>query len=481
MGAYRNSALLVDGGWISADERDCVAIENPATGEDVGSCPIATTGDIAAALSAGERAFPRWSTRPATERAEILHRAAELVRERADAIAALLTMEQGKLPDEAAVEVRGAANHIDWMAEEGRRAYGRIVPARGPGLRQMVLCEPIGTVAAFSPWNFPATTPAKKLSASLVAGCCCILKAAEETPLTAVEIVKAFIEAGVPQGVIGLLTGRPAEISERLIASPVVRKISFTGSVPVGRELAALAAAHGKPATLELGGHAPVLVFADADLDRTARLSVAAKFRNAGQVCVSPTRFLVDAAVCPSFIDRFVAETGKLAAAPQGEGMGPLASARRLEAVEEIVADAVAAGARVLCGGARTGNAGYGFAPTVLTDVPPTARLLQEEPFGPIAIIQPFSSESEAVARANDTPYGLAAYAFTEDGGRRARLGHGLQAGLVGINSFQINAPETPWGGVKDSGYGREAGSEGLAAYLTEKTVVEAFEPVPQQ
>ncbi|RUT34685.1 NAD-dependent succinate-semialdehyde dehydrogenase [Arsenicitalea aurantiaca] len=474
-----DAALLINGAWIGPDERASEPIENPATGQPIGRVPHARRDDIEDALAAADRAFPGWKNTPPIERSRIMRRAADLIRERSEEIAAALVLEQGKRIAEARIEIAGAAEHIDWMAEEGRRTYGRIVPGRVQGVRQSVLVEPIGVVAAFAPWNFPATTPAKKFATALAAGCCCILKGAEETPLTAVAFARAFTDAGVPKGVIGLLFGNPPEISETLISSEIVRKVSFTGSPRVGRQLAALAASFGKPATMELGGHAPVLVYADADLDDAVAQAVAAKFRNAGQVCVSPTRFIVQEQVYEAYLERFVARASALRLGPGDKGgseMGPLANRRRLGAVQAIVEDARKAGATVRTGGETFGNEGYYYRPTVLTDIPETARVLHDEPFGPIAAFMPFSDHRDGLAKANATVYGLAAYAFTQNASRQIALSEGLQAGLIGINTFAINGPETPWGGVRDSGYGRESAIEGLQSCLVSKFAVQKID-----
>jgi succinate-semialdehyde dehydrogenase / glutarate-semialdehyde dehydrogenase len=475
------AGLYVDGQWLDPSRRAGEPVHDPATGKTIGRVPHADADDLARALAAAEAAWPRWRATAPTERAAILRRTAGLMRERQAMIARTLTREQGKPLAEAMQEVAGAAAHFDWMAEEGRRAYGRIVP--GPaGVRQTVLRQPIGVVAAFAPWNFPATTPAKKWSAALAAGCCCILKGAEETPGTATAIMQALHDAGLPRGVAQLVFGDPAAISATLIASPVVRKVSFTGSTAVGRLLARQAGEALKPITMELGGHAPVLVFADVDVERVASKCVTAKFRNAGQVCVSPTRFLVAEPVYAAFVEAFAASASRIRV---GHGlaadttMGPLANARRHAAIDASVQQLRDEGARLVLGGlpiARThGEGGHFFEPTVFADVPSGAQAMREEPFGPLALIAPFRDEADALARANALPYGLAAYAFTRDGARQLRLSEGLDAGLVGLNAFSVNGPETPWGGVKDSGYGSEGGSEGLAGYQVSKLAVQGL------
>jgi succinate-semialdehyde dehydrogenase/glutarate-semialdehyde dehydrogenase len=407
----------------------------------------------------------------------MLRRAAQLIRDRADSIAATLTMEQGKPFAEARSEVLVAAEIFEWAAEEARRIYGRIVPGRIAGVRQMVVHQPVGVCALLSPWNFPALSPARKLAAALAAGCTAILKAAEETPGTAVAIVRALHETGVPAGAVNLVFGDPAAISAQLIGRREVLKVSFTGSTPVGKHLLRLCAEGVKRTTMELGGNAPVIICASADLDAAIRLSAAAKFRNAGQVCIAPSRFFVHESLYPRFVRGF-AEAAR--AITVGDGlvesvaMGPLISARRLAAMDDAVANAVRRGARLECGGQRIGNIGHFFAPTVIGDVPAGATLLNCETFGPIAPFTRFADLDEAIARANGVEAGLAAYAFSQDRGEIARLVDGIEAGMVGINSFSVSAPETPFGGVKESGHGHEGGSEGITAYLDVKFISES-------
>jgi succinate-semialdehyde dehydrogenase/glutarate-semialdehyde dehydrogenase len=368
------------------------------------------------------------------------------------------------------------ADIIEWFAEEGRRAYGRIIPGRVKGARQLVVQEPIGIVAAFTPWNFPTLTPARKIAAALAAGCSIIIKASEETPGACVDLVRCFVDAGVPRGVINLVFGVPANVSEHLLAADQVRKISFTGSVPVGKHLAGLAAKGMKRATMELGGHSPVVVFADADPEKTADTIAAFKFRNAGQVCISPTRFYVQEPVYDRFLARF---TDNAKAIRLGDGlekettMGPLANPRRLDAMEALVQDCKSHGAKIVTGGKRHGNQGYFFEPTVVTDIPDDSRLMTVEPFGPIAPIVTFQTFDEVVERANALPYGLAAYAFTSSGATATAIGEAIQSGMVGVNSVMISTPETPFGGVKESGYGHEGGIEGLEAYTVKKLIVQ--------
>ena len=386
----------------------------------------------------------------------------------------MLTLEQGKILAEATLEVQSAADIIEWFAGEGQRAYGRIIPARADGVRNMVILEPIGPVAGFAPWNFPVTQAVRKIAASLAAGCSIIVKCPEETPGSPIGLVKCFHDAGVPPGVLNLVYGVPAEISEYLIPSPIIRKVSFTGSIPVGKHLNALAASHMKRATMELGGHAPVLVFDDADVEGAAKLMGAFKYRNAGQVCVSPTRFFVHDKVYDNFVGKFIDIANKTKVGDGMEAdsrMGPLANPRRVNAIEAFVADAQDKGAKVAAGGKRIGNQGNFFQPTVLTDVPDNARIMNEEPFGPVAVMLRFKETDDVLARANKLPFGLASYAFTKDAKTATKIADALDSGMVTINHFGIALPETPFGGVKDSGFGHEGGIEGLQVYMQAKFV----------
>ncbi|NEU13518.1 NAD-dependent succinate-semialdehyde dehydrogenase [Methylobacterium sp. BTF04] len=474
---YPNVTLHIAGAWTDGGDGETLAVLNPATGETIGTCAVATRSDLDQALAAAARGFAAWRQVSAFERGKVMRRAADLLRQRADAIARIMTSEQGKPLAESRMETLAAADVIDWFAEEGRRAYGRIIPARADGVMQMVLREPVGPVAAFTPWNFPINQAVRKVSAALCTGCSVILKGPEDTPASCAALVRAFLDAGVPGDVLSLVYGDPAMISGYLIPHPVIAKMSFTGSTPVGKELAALAGRHMKRATMELGGHAPALVFEDADIETAIAVLGANKFRNAGQVCVAPTRFLVHEAVYARFRDGFVAFAESRIV---GDGldpattMGPLIHARRLEAMESLCADAVAKGAELRTGGKRIGNRGNFFEPTVLCDVPQDARIMNEEPFGPVALIQRFSDDEAAFAEANRLPYGLAAYAYTRSAARATRIAARVQSGMVGINHHGLALPETPFGGVRDSGYGSEGGSEAIEAYLTTKFVSQA-------
>jgi len=471
---YENLSLYIDGKFTSGSSSVTSDVINPANDAVLAKLPHAKKAELDAALAAADKGFKEWKRVSAYERAKILRKAADLVRERTEDIAKVLTQEQGKILLEARLEVQGAADIIDWFAEEGRRAYGRIIPARAEGVRNMVIMEPVGPVAGFAPWNFPVTQAVRKIAAALAAGCSIIIKCPEETPGSPLGLVRCFHDAGVPPGVINLVYGTPAEISEYLIPSPIIRKISFTGSVPVGKHLNALAASHMKRATMELGGHAPVLVYDDVDVDHVAKLMVAMKYRNAGQVCISPTRFFLQEKI----YDKFVAQFTDLAKDIKvGDGMdptskmGPLANARRVNAIEQFVQDAVEKGAKVATGGKRIGNQGNFFEPTVLTDVPDNARIMNEEPFGPVAVMLRFKDTEEVLPRANKLPYGLASYAFTRNGKIATHIADALESGMVTINHHGLALPETPFGGIKDSGFGHEGGTEGLLVYMQPKFV----------
>jgi succinate-semialdehyde dehydrogenase/glutarate-semialdehyde dehydrogenase len=474
---YTDLALHIDGQWLNGDGRAGEDVINPATEKPLGKLPHASAADLDRVLEAAKKGFEVWRNTPAYERAKVLRKAAALVRERADAIGRIMTQEQGKILAEARLEVLVTADIIEWYAEEGRRSYGRIVQGRQKNVRQMVMQEPVGVVAAFTPWNFPTLTPARKIGGALAAGCSLILKASEETPGSCVELVRCVIEAGVPPGVLNLVFGIPATVSEHLIPSPIVRKVSFTGSIPVGKHLAALAAKGVKRTTLELGGHSPVVVFGDADPEKTADTIAAFKYRNAGQVCISPTRFYVQEPVYDRFLKRFTdyANAIKLGDGLQdGMTMGPMANSRRLDALESFVNDAKNRGGKIVTGGKRRGNQGFYFEPTVVTDVPDDSKVMTEEPFGPIAPIVTFKTFDEVVARANSLQYGLAAYAFTASAQTATAIGDALESGMVGVNSVAISTPETPFGGVKESGYGSEGGIEGLEAYTVTKFISQA-------
>ena len=474
---YTDLALHIGGDWQGGDGRKGEDVVNPATEKPLARLPHASQSDLDAALAAAEKGFKVWRATSAYDRAKVLRKAASLVRERAEAIARIMTQEQGKVFGESRLEVLTTADIIEWFAEEGRRAYGRIIPGRVKNTRQIVVQEPVGVVAAFTPWNFPTLTPARKIGASLAAGCAIIIKPSEETPGSCVELVRCFVDAGLPPGVLNMVFGVPANVSEYLIASDVVRKISFTGSVPVGKHLAGLAAKGMKRATMELGGHSPVVVFGDADPEKTADTIAAFKYRNAGQVCISPTRFYVQEPVYDRFLERFTAFANAIKLGDgleQGITMGPLANARRLDAMEAIVNDSKSRGGKIVTGGKRRGNQGYFFEPTVITGVPDDSKIMTEEPFGPLAPIVAFKSFEEVVERANSLKFGLAAYAFTGSAQTANAIGDALEAGMVAVNNVVISTPETPFGGVKESGYGHEGGIEGLEVYTVRKFISQA-------
>ena len=470
MPAYPDLQLCIGGTWKAAGGQPTL---NPADESVLGTVPHATAADLDAAVDAARSGFEIWRNTAPAKRAAIILEAARLLRERVDEIALSITLEQGKPLTQAKQEILRGCEIIEWDANEGRRLYGRVIPAE-PGMRHIVLRQPVGIVAAFSPWNFPMSSPARKVAGALSAGCAIILKASEETPAGAYHLVRAFYDAGLPTGALSLVFGVPSEISEYLIPQPEIRLVTFTGSIPVGKRLAEIAAQHMKPAIMELGGHAPVIVCDDVDPAEAGALSAVAKSRNAGQVCVSPTRFFVEKAIFEPFAEAFAA---KAAAIKVGDGrdpssqMGPLANHRRLEAMERFVADAKGKGARLLAGGSRIGNRGYFYPLTVLAEVPDDARVMQEEPFGPLAVINPVRDLDEAIGKANALPYGLAGYAFTRSANKVDRLAEGVEVGNLSINHFVASSAETPFGGVKESGYGREGGTEGLECYSVVKNV----------
>ncbi len=470
MPAYPELKLYIAGEWRS---RDGGPVINPADESILGTVPHATRADLDDALEAATRGFQVWRNTSPAKRAEIIQRAAQLCRERAEEDAVAITLEQGKPLAQAKLEIIRGCEIIDWDASEGRRVYGRVIPSE-PGMRNTVLRQPIGVVAAFSPWNFPMSSPARKVAGALSSGCSIIIKASEETPAGAYNLVRAFADAGLPPGVLNLVFGVPSEVSTYLIPQPNVRLVTFTGSIPVGKHLAAMAGEHMKPAIMELGGHAPVIVCDDADPEVSAGTSALGKSRNAGQVCISPTRFFVQEAIYNQFTHAFGEKAKQIKI---GDGldpasqMGPVANDRRLAAMETLIADAKAKGARVVAGGSRIGNRGYFHELTVLADVPDAARAMNEEPFGPLALLSPVRTLDEAIEKANSLPYGLAAYAFTRSARNVDQLAERIEVGNLSINHLTASFAETPFGGVKDSGYGREGGTEGLECYTIAKNV----------
>ena len=469
-----NIKLFVDGAWRPGSSGRSLAIFDPATGKTIGRVAIAEEEDLDAALEASAIGFSRWRSVPSFQRYKLLRKAANNIRDAAEATAKRMTLEQGKPLAEAKAEVLAAADIIDWAAEEGRRAYGRMIPSRAENVTQAMAPQPVGPVIAFTPWNFPMNQPVRKVAAALAAGCSIIIKGSEETPCSLVAIVSAFDAAGLPRGVLNAVFGIPDQISSYLIASPIVQKISFTGSTEVGRHLASLAGKQLKRMTMELGGHAPVLIFSDSDLDQVVEKVTMAKFRNAGQVCTSPTRILVQRPIYAKFVENFVAAVKCLRVGPgyqEGVDIGPLISERRLVAIENLVADAVERGGKIAIGGERVGTSGYFYKPTVLTDVPLDARIMNEEPFGPVATITPFNTLEDAVTEANRLPYGLAAFAYTSRANTIAQVQSRVESGMISINHHGLAQPETPFGGIGNSGWGSEGGSEMLSAYLVPRFV----------
>ncbi len=469
--------LYIDGKWRSGAAGKTLAVPNPATGQEIARLAHAEKADLEEAVAAAQKGFHAWRKVSPFERSKIMRKAGDILRSRADAIGKMLTQEEGKTLVESKGEVMAAADIIDWFAEESKRTYGRVIPARSEGVYQLVVKEPVGPVAGFTPWNFPVLQAVRKLSAALGAGCSIILKGPEEAPASTSELVRAFADAGIPAGAMHLVFGTPAEISEFLVPHPVIRKISFTGSTAVGKRLASLAGLHMKRVTMELGGHAPAIVFEDADIAAATKLLGGFKFRNAGQVCGAPTRFLVHEKVYDNFVESFVtlAKTLKVGDGLEADSrMGPLANTRRVTAMEGFIADAVQKGAEVATGGRRIGNKGNFFEPTVLTKVSREARIMNEEPFGPVALMVPFRDFDEAIAEANRLPYGLASFAFTRSAKTANAVAAQVEAGMMSINHIGLALPEVPFGGIKDSGYGTEGGADAMEPYLNSKFVTQA-------
>jgi succinate-semialdehyde dehydrogenase/glutarate-semialdehyde dehydrogenase len=474
---YPELQLFIDGEWIDKGPRASETVLNPATGEVLGELPHATRDDLDRALAATAKGFATWRAFLPEKRSEILRDAATLMKQQGDRITRVASMESGKPLLQSKIELQMSTEVLEWYAEEGRRAYGRVLPQRQAGTRLLVVKEPVGPVAAFTPWNFPQGNPARKLGASLGAGCSCIIKPAEDTPATALLMARCLQEAGLPDGVVNMVFGVPAEVCPYILRSGVVRKMTFTGSIPVGKELMKIAAEKMIRTTMELGGHAPVLVFDDADLEKTLDQCVAAKFRNGGQVCVSPTRFYVHESVFDSFVRGFTERTAKLKVGnplDEGNQMGPMIHARRKDAIAALIQDAVTHGATLNTGGKAIEGPGFFFQPTVLSNIPLSARIMNEEPFGPVALINPFSDFDEVMQLANRLPYGLAGFAFTDSAKRVKLIGEQLETGMIGINTFAISVPESPFGGMKESGHGSEEGIEGLEACLVTKFISEA-------
>ena len=471
---YPHTRLFIAGEWQDAADGKTLAVFNPATGLEIGRVAHAGIPDLDRALAAAQKGFEVWRDVPAIERAKTMRRAAALMRERAADIGAVLTQENGKPLPEAKGEAMAAADIIEWFADEGMRVYGRIVPSRSLAVRQLVLKDPVGPVAAFTPWNFPINQVVRKLSAALASGCSMLIKAPEETPAAPAALIQAFADAGLPAGVVGLVYGNPAAISSYLIPHPIIRKVTFTGSTPVGKQLAALAGQHMKRVTMELGGHAPVIVCEDADIALAVKSAGAAKFRNAGQVCISPTRFLVHESIQKEFgaaLAQYASGLKVGDGTAEGTTMGPLANPRRLTAMAEFTQDAVQQGATLALGGERIGTTGNFWQPTVLTDVPLSAKVFNDEPFGPMAAVRGFSKLEDAIAEANRLPYGLAGYAFTSSLKNAHLLSQRVEVGMLWVNQPATPSAELPFGGIKDSGYGTEGGPEAMEAYLNTRAV----------
>lgn len=469
--------MLIGGQWRPGRSGQTHAVIDPSTEEVIGQLPLANLDDLDDALAAAQAGFEVWRKTSAFERAKVLERAAHLMTERAEHIGHLMSLEQGKIASDGAMEARTSADIIKWFAEEGRRSYGRIVPGTLPNSRQLVLKVPVGPIAAFTPWNIPVRIPVRTVAGALAAGCSVVLKPAEETPAATLEAMRCFHDAGLPPGVLNVVFGNPSEVSTHLITSPITRGVAFTGSIPVGRQLLKLAADGIKKVVMELGGHAPVIICDDADVDRIVPMLANFKFRNAGQACISPTRFYVQKGIYEHFVERFVAYAESLkigGGRDAGVQMSPLANARRLDATHALVQDALEHGAKLRLGGARLPRPGYFYSPTILQDVPESARVMNEEPFGPIAPIASFDTIEEVLVRANRLDVGLAAYAFTRSDRQALQLSEGLEAGMVGINTIQVSGPEVPFGGLKQSGIGSENGIEGMQAYLVTKFVQQA-------
>ena len=473
--AYETIELLINGEWRKGDGGG-QDILNPADESVIGWCPHASAEELDMALAAADEGFKVWKDMTPLARQKIMSKAADLMDERVDHIAEFLTREEGKPHGESKIEMGFVSDLTRWYGEEGKRAYGRLIPARILGARQMAIKEPIGPVAAFVAWNFPGTNVIRKIAGALGAGCSIVIKPSEETPATAVCIAKCFQDAGLPPGVINMVFGVPDSVSRHILASPIIKKMSFTGSIPVGKHLQKLAADNMIRCTMELGGHSPVVVFDDADLDKAMDMMSGFKFRNAGQVCISPTRFYIQENVYDKFVDGFAERTKALKIGngmDDGVFMGPLVADRRLAVMDEFVQDAKAAGAEIVTGGERIGNQGYFYAPTVMKNVPDTAKIMTDEPFGPLAPMTSFKTTDEVLEKANSLAFGLASYVFTQDANKAKTMEHGINAGMVGVNHPMVSMPETPFGGVNESGYGSEGGIEGLEAYQRTKFMTE--------
>ena len=471
---YISTKLFINGYWVDSVKNETIEIHNPATEDYIGTVSHARKEDLDLALNAAQKGFLTWKNFSALERSKIMRKAADILKSRTKDIAKLMTIESGKPIADAEIELGMGIDQIEWFAEEGRRAYGRIIPSRLKAVNQFVFKEPVGVVAAFTPWNWPVQQTARKIAPALASGCSIIVKGPEETPTSTAEFVKAFDEAGIPKGTLNLVFGTPSEISEYLIPHPIVKKVTFTGSTQVGKQLMSLAGRYMKKVTMELGGHSPAIICEDANIETAANILVGTKFRNAGQICISPSRFLVHKKVYEKFLNLFVA---KVQSIKVGNGleddikMGPLIHERRLQTIEKLVKDAVDRGANIVTGGKRIGNKGYFFEPTVLTEVSKDSKLMNEEPFGPLAPILSFDHLDDALDEANRLEYGLAAYVYTNNLKLAQELGSNIESGQISINHHGLGLVENPFGGVKGSGVGSEMGAEGIEPYLNVKFI----------
>jgi succinate-semialdehyde dehydrogenase/glutarate-semialdehyde dehydrogenase len=473
---FEKFGLLIDNEWRPAQSGKTMPVHSPATEEEIGTIPSADSADVALVLASAVRGFATWKAMAAWDRAKIMRKAAEILRERNEEIARVMSAETGKPLAEAKGEMNGTADLFEWYAEEAKRVYGQIIPARAADQRLSVVYQPVGVCLSLSAWNFPALLPSRKIAAALAAGCSIVARPASEAPGSCFKVAEALVDAGLPPGVVTVITGPSSKLAAELIAAPAIRKVSLTGSIAVGRKVLAQCAEGIKRASMELGGHAPVIVHRDADPRASAKAAAMAKFRNTGQVCISPTRFFVHESIRAPFEEAFVDYARSIVVGDglkDGVTMGPMIRGNAVDAALELVQDAVDKGGRLLHGGRRPANLnkGHFLEPTVIADVPDDARIMVEEPFAPVAPLTTFVDEDEVIARANALPFGLASYVFSNDAGRAQRTADGIEAGMVGINEMLLSAAEIPFGGVKESGYGREGGSLGIKDYLEPKFI----------
>lgn len=473
-GALLRQQCYIDGAWVGADSGAIIAVKNPATGDAIGSIPKMGAAETRRAIIAANAALPGWRAKTAAERGKLLRRWSELMLENQADLALIMTSEQGKPLAEARGEIAYAASYLEWFAEEGRRAYGEIIPPNGPDRRLLVTREPVGVCAAITPWNFPAAMITRKAGAALAAGCTMIAKPATQTPFSALALAELAERAGIPRGVFTVVTGAAREIGGEICANPIVRKLSFTGSTEIGSHLIAQCAPTVKKLSMELGGNAPFIVFDDADLDAAVAGAIVSKYRNAGQTCVCANRLLVQDGVYDAFAEKLAAAVAALKVGngvDEGVNQGPLIDQAAVTKVEELLADAVVKGARILCGGKPHALGRTFFEPTIVADVTPDMRMAREEIFGPVAPLFRFKDDAEAIRLANDTEFGLASYFYARDIGRIFRVSDALEYGMVGVNTGLISTEIAPFGGVKSSGLGREGSRHGLDDYLEMKYV----------